>query len=87
MLQPATRQWVCVVTGLTFRQIRPISVNPTRQQTSSQKKKTGFLSPRRLINRIKSENALFSNFMHQVGSRGPRLLLPPALHLRFSHCS
>ncbi|RMZ52710.1 hypothetical protein APUTEX25_000829 [Auxenochlorella protothecoides] len=34
-------------------------------QTSSQKKKTGFLSPRRLINRIKSENALFSNFMHQ----------------------
>ncbi|PSC77008.1 Ubiquitin carboxyl-terminal hydrolase 3 [Micractinium conductrix] len=34
-------------------------------QVSSQKKKCGFVSPRRFVSRVKAENALFSSYMHQ----------------------
>ncbi len=35
-------------------------------QVNSQKKKCGFVSPRRFVSRVKAENALFSSYMHQV---------------------
>lgn len=41
--------------------------HPTHMQVSAQKKKCGFVSPRRFVGRVKAENALFSSFMHQVG--------------------
>ncbi|KAL4451497.1 hypothetical protein ABPG75_007159 [Micractinium tetrahymenae] len=34
-------------------------------QVASQKKKCGFVSPRRFVSRVKAENALFSSYMHQ----------------------
>lgn len=34
-------------------------------QVSGQKKKCGFVSPRPFVSRVKSENALFSSYMHQ----------------------
>lgn len=35
-------------------------------QVNGQKKKCGFVSPRRFVSRVKAENALFSSYMHQV---------------------
>ena len=37
-------------------------------QVSSQRRKCGFISPRRFVGRVKQENALFSSYMHQVGA-------------------
>lgn len=36
-------------------------------QVNSQKKKCGFVSPRRFVSRVKLENVLFSSYMHQAG--------------------
>jgi hypothetical protein len=41
--------------------------SPCCLQVRGQKKKCGFISPRRFVSRVKSENALFSSYMHQVG--------------------
>ncbi|RZS12526.1 hypothetical protein BHM03_00043984 [Ensete ventricosum] len=35
-------------------------------QISSQKKKTGVISPRRFVQRVKKQNELFRSYMHQV---------------------
>ena len=37
-----------------------------RVQISTHKKKTGVLSPKRFINRLKRDNELFRGYMHQV---------------------
>lgn len=35
-------------------------------QVSGQKRKCGYISPRRFVGRVKADNALFSSYMHQV---------------------
>ena len=35
-------------------------------QIHAQKKKTGLVSPRKFVQRVKAENELFSSYMHQV---------------------
>lgn len=37
-----------------------------RLQISTQPKKAGSISPRKLISKVKAENPLFSGYMHQV---------------------
>ena len=39
-------------------------------QIHAQKKKTGLVSPRKFVQRVKAENELFSSYMHQVGLTG-----------------
>lgn len=50
----------------------PLAALCSAPQVSSQKKKCGFVSPRRFVGRVKAENALFSSYMHQASWRALR---------------
>jgi hypothetical protein len=53
---------------------------PSPLQVNGQKKKCGFVSPRRFVGRVKAENALFSSFMHQARTRSLGFGCGPTLH-------
>ena len=53
-------------TAPTRPRLPPPPLPPRTPQINAQRRKTGFVSPRKFVGRVKAENALFSGFMHQV---------------------
>ncbi len=43
-----------------------------RAQISASKKRTGMVSPKKFVQRLKRDNELFNSYMHQVRRRGRR---------------